>query len=84
MNESEQFELQMDEKLEEYLKPRNRAERRAFEKAARSKPARQHRDNFKEYVKQETYKALLEKMRERGLTADGDTDEGQADISVRD
>ena len=84
MNESEQFELQVDEKLEEYLKPRNRAERRAFEKAARSKPARQHRDNFKEYVKQETYKALLEKMKERGLTADGDTDEGQTDISVRD
>lgn len=84
MNESEQFDLQMDEKLEEYLKPRNRAERRAFEKAARSKPARQHRDNFKEYVKQETYKALLEKMKERGLTADGDTDEGQTDVSVRD
>ena len=84
MNESEQFELQMDEKLEEYLKPRNRAERRAFEKAARSKPARQHRDNFKEYVKQETYKALLEKMKERGLTADGDTDEGQTNVSVRD
>lgn len=84
MNESEQFELQMDEKLEEYLKPRNRAERRAFEKAARSKPARQHRDNFKEYVKQETYKALLEKMKERGLTADGDTDEGQTDVSMRD
>ena len=84
MNESEQFELQMDEKLEEYLKPRNRAERRAFEKAARSKPARQHRDNFKEYVKQETYKALLEKMKERGLTADGYTDEGQTDVSVRD
>lgn len=84
MNESEQFELQIDEKLEEYLKPRNRAERRAFEKAARSKPARQHRDNFKEYVKQETYKALLEKMKERGLTADGDTDEGQTDVSVRD
>lgn len=84
MNESEQFELQVDEKLEEYLKPRNRAERRAFEKAARSKPARQHRDNFKEYVKQETYKALLEKMKERGLTADGDTDEGQTDVSVRD
>ena len=84
MNESEQFELQMDEKLEEYLKPRNRAERRAFKKAARSKPARQHRDNFKEYVKQETYKALLEKMKERGLTADGDTDEGQTDVSVRD
>lgn len=84
MNESEQFELQMDEKLEEYLKPRNRAERRAFEKAARSKPARQHRDNFKEYVKQETYKALLEKMKERGLTADGNTDEGQTDVSVRD
>ena len=84
MNESEQFELQMDEKLEEYLKPRNRAERRAFEKAARSKPARQHRDNFKEYVKQETYKALREKMKERGLTADGDTDEGQTDVSVRD
>lgn len=84
MNENEQFELQMDEKLEEYLKPHNRAERRAFEKAARSKPARQHRDNFKEYVKQETYKALLEKMKERGLTADGDTDEGQTDVSVRD
>ena len=84
MNESEQFELQVDEKLEEYLKPRNRAERRAFEKAARSKPARQHRDNFKEYVKQETYKALLEKMKERGLTADGDTDEGQTNVSVRD
>ena len=84
MNESEQFELQIDEKLEEYLKPRNRAERRAFEKAARSKPARQHRDNFKEYVKQETYKALLEKMKESGLTADGDTDEGQTDVSVRD
>ena len=84
MNESEQFELQMDEKLEEYLKPRNRAERRAFEKAARSKPARQHRDNFKEYVKQETYKALLEKLKERGLTADGDTDEGQTNVSVRD
>ena len=84
MNESEQFELQMDEKLEEYLKPRNRAERRAFEKAARSKPARQHRDNFKEYVKQETYKALLEKMKERGLTADGDNDEGQTNVSVRD
>ena len=84
MNESEQFDLQMDEKLEEYLKPRNRAERRAFEKAARSKPARQHRDNFKEYVKQETYKALLEKMKERGLTADGDTDGGQTDVSVRD
>ena len=84
MNESEQFELQMDEKLEEYLKPRNRAERRAFEKAARSKPARQHRDNFKEYVKQETYKALLEKMKERGLTADGDTGEGRTDVPVRD
>ena len=84
MNENEQFDLQMDEKLEEYLKPRNRAERRAFEKAARSKHTRQHRDNFKEYVKQETYKALLEKMKERGLTADGDTDEGQTDVSVRD
>ena len=72
MNESEQFDLQMDEKLEEYLKPRNREERRRLEKLNRSKDVKRAiaKNNFKERIKQETYKELLKRIKEKNYYED--------------
>lgn len=48
------------------LVPRNRAERRrlAKETRAKTKANRREADSLKERIKQETYKELLEKMKE--------------------
>lgn len=72
MNESEQFELQMDEKLEEYLKPRNREERRRLDKLNHSKDIKRAmaKNNFKERIKQETYKELLKRIKEKNYYED--------------
>ena len=72
MNESEQFELQMDEKLEEYFKPRNREERRRLDKLNRSKDTKRAmaKNNLKERIKQETYKELLKRIKEKNYYED--------------
>ena len=72
MNESEQFELQMDEKLEEYFKPRNREERRRLDKLNRSKDIKRAmaKNNLKERIKQETYKELLKRIKEKNYYED--------------
>ena len=48
-------------RLEERLKPQNRAQRRLMEK--KKKSSSKHMDNFKEHIKKAAYVDLIQKLR---------------------
>ncbi|GEM_PF-4516368 len=62
MDEKE-FDKVLDAKLEELLKPQNRAQRRLMEK--KKKSDNKHLDDFKEHVKKAAYVDLIQKLREK-------------------
>ena len=62
MDEKE-FNKVLDTKLEELLKPQNRAQRRLMEKKKRS--GNKHMDDFKEHIKKAAYVDLIQKLREK-------------------
>lgn len=60
MDEKE-FDKVLDTKLEELLKPQNRAQRRLMEK--KKKSGNKHMDDFKEHIKKAAYVDLIQKLR---------------------
>lgn len=62
MDEKE-FDKVLDSKLEELLKPQNRAQRRLMEKKKKSN--NKHLDDFKEHIKKAAYVDLIQKLREK-------------------
>ena len=72
MSEMEDFDKKLDEQIDAYFKPRNREERRRLEKLNRSKDIKRAmaKNNFKERIKQETYKELLKRIKEKNYYED--------------
>ena len=72
MNEMEDFDKKLDEQIDAYFKPRNREERRRLEKLNRSKDIKRAmaKNNLKERIKQETYKELLKRIKEKNYYED--------------
>ena len=68
----EYFDKKLDEQIDAYFKPRNREERRRLEKLNRSKDIKRAmaKNNFKERIKQETYKELLKRIKEKNYYED--------------
>ena len=62
MDEKE-FDKILDTKLEDLLKPQNRAHRRLMEK--KKKSSNKHMDDFKERIKKAAYVDLIQKLREK-------------------
>lgn len=62
MDEKE-FDKILDAKLEDLLKPQNRAQRRLMEKKKKSN--NKHMDDFKERIKKAAYVDLIQKLREK-------------------
>lgn len=62
MDEKE-FDKILDTKLEDLLKPQNRAQRRLMEKKKKSN--NKHMDDFKERIKKAAYVDLIQKLREK-------------------
>lgn len=72
MNEMEDFDKKLDEQIDAYFKPRNREERRRLDKLNRSKDIKRAmaKNNLKERIKQETYKELLKRIKEKNYYED--------------
>ena len=72
MNEIEDFDKKLDEQIDAYFKPRNREERRRLDKLNRSKDIKHAtaKNNLKERIKQETYKELLKRIKEKNYYED--------------
>lgn len=72
MNEMEDFDKKLDEQIDAYFKPRNREERRRLDKLNRSKDVKRAmaKNNLKEKIKQETYKELLKRIKEKNYYED--------------
>lgn len=62
MDEKE-FDKILDAKLEDLLKPQNRAQRRLMEKKKKSN--NKHMDDFRERIKKAAYVDLIQKLREK-------------------
>ena len=62
MDEKE-FDKILDTKLEDLLKPQNRAQRRLMEKKKKSN--NKHMDDFRERIKKAAYVDLIQKLREK-------------------
>lgn len=62
MDEKE-FDKILDAKLEDLLKPQNRAQRRLMEK--KKKSDNKHMDDFRERIKKAAYVDLIQKLREK-------------------
>lgn len=62
MDEKE-FDKILDTKLEDLLKPQNRAQRRLMEK--KKKSSNKHMDDFREHIKKAAYVDLIQKLREK-------------------
>lgn len=62
MDEKE-FDKILDAKLEDLLKPQNRAQRRLMEKKKKSN--NKHMDDFKERIKKAAYVDLIQKLRKK-------------------
>lgn len=82
MNELEEFDKKLEDTIDSYFKPRNREERRRLEKLNRAKNAKQvaAKNTVKERIKQETYKELLKRIKEKNYYED--SDEGTTDLPM--